>query len=88
MIGDLDYAYVLVDSPSVLGVADAQTLAHRCSSCIVVARLDRLSVENVDDLREAIDRFERRPLGLVVIGGRAEALSSYVGERAPAYEDV
>jgi Mrp family chromosome partitioning ATPase/capsular polysaccharide biosynthesis protein len=88
VIGELDYAYVLVDSPSVLGVADAQALAHRCSSSIVVARLDRLSVENVDDLREAIDRFERRSLGLVVIGGRAEALSSYVGERAPAYEDV
>jgi Mrp family chromosome partitioning ATPase/capsular polysaccharide biosynthesis protein len=88
VIGELEFTYVLVDSPSLLGVADSQALARRCSSILYVAKLDRVTLENVVDVRDVLDRLDRRPIGMVVIGGRSEASSYYIGDRAPAYEDV
>jgi Mrp family chromosome partitioning ATPase len=88
VIRELEYTYVLVDSPSLLGVADSQALARRCSSILYVAKLDRVTLENVVDVRDVLDRLDRRPIGMVVIGGRSEASSYYIGDRAPAYEDV
>jgi capsular polysaccharide biosynthesis protein len=50
-IRKLDYTYVLVDAPALLGVAD-------------------------------------RPIGAVIVGARDESSAYYIGERAPAYDDV
>jgi capsular exopolysaccharide synthesis family protein len=78
------YAYILIDSPPLLGVADAQMFAQFCDEMVVVARLDHLKVSDVVDLREALDRFETRATGLVVIGTRVSSSPYY--EEAPPSE--
>ena len=65
------YTYVLIDSPPLLGVADAQVLAQFCDELLLVARLDRMKMSEVMDIREMLDRLATSPVGLVVIGARA-----------------
>src|SRR5207237_9850288 len=62
------FDYVIVDGPPLLGVVDAQMVAQLADTVIVVGRLDRLTVENGNDLRELLDRHEINALGLFVIG--------------------
>lgn len=76
------YAYVLIDSPPVLGLADAQMFAQFCDELLLVARLDRLRMSDVIDLREMLDRLDSNPVGLVVIGTRP-AGSPYYAEASP-----
>ncbi len=65
-----DYAYILIDSPPVLGIADAQMYAQFCDEALLVARLDYLKIADVVDLRDMLDRLNSHPVGLVVIGTR------------------
>jgi Mrp family chromosome partitioning ATPase/capsular polysaccharide biosynthesis protein len=76
-----DYDYVLVDSPPLLGMADAQTMIHEVDAALVVARLDRLTTENVIDTEELLSRLDAPVLGLVVIGARSEFSPYYVAQR-------
>jgi capsular exopolysaccharide synthesis family protein len=87
-IGALDYAYVIVDAPPLLGIADTQALARCADSLLYIARLDRLTLDNVMDARDTLDRIEINPIGLVAIGTRSEASPYYVGLKAPAFEDA
>ena len=77
-----DYRYVLIDCPPLLGIADSQSLIRVCDNVLVVARLDRVTTENVIDTEELLSRFDAHTLGLVVIGARAELSSYYLGQRA------
>lgn len=76
---DGPYAYVLVDSPPMLGIADTQLLARFCDEMLIVGRLDRLEISKVIDLREALFRLSVKPIGLVVIGTRLSD-SPYYGD--------
>jgi capsular exopolysaccharide synthesis family protein len=87
-IADLEYSYVLIDAPPLLGIADTQALSRRASSILYVARLDRITLENVVDARDILDRVDRPLLGMVVIGARSEASPYYLSSRVPALEDV
>jgi Mrp family chromosome partitioning ATPase/capsular polysaccharide biosynthesis protein len=78
----LDYDYVLIDAPPLLGIADSQALARYVDEVLLVNRLDRLTLEHVDQLRDVIDRLHLRPLGIVVIGARGE-ISPYYMQRRP-----
>ena len=85
---EFDYTYILVDAPPLLGIADTQVLARRATSMLYVARLDRISLENVIDARDVLDRVDCPPLGMVVIGARTEASPYYLSGRVPALEDA
>lgn len=82
-IGQLDYTYVLVDSAPLIGIADGQVLAHEIRHSLMVARLDRVNLDNVADMRDLIERLETTPLGLIVIGARGELSPYYLPSRAP-----
>ncbi len=84
----LDYSYILIDAPPVLGIADTQSLARFADSLLWVSRLDRITLDNVMDARDILDRLDAHPIGLVVIGARSEASPYYVGIRAPTLEDA
>jgi Mrp family chromosome partitioning ATPase len=88
LLSRLDYAYVLVDAPPVLGIADTQSLGRNADHLLYVARLDRITLDNLMDARDVLDRIEAHPVGVVVIGARSEASPYYVGVRAPALEDA
>jgi Mrp family chromosome partitioning ATPase len=80
---------VLIDGPPVLGIADTQSLAGAADHLLYVARLDRITLDNVMDARDILDRLEARPIGFVAIGARGEASPYYVGARTtPALEDA
>ena len=85
---DLEYPYILVDAPPLLGIADTQALARRATSILYVARLDRISLENIADGRDVLDRVDLPALGIVVIGARTEASPYYLSGRVPALEDA
>jgi capsular exopolysaccharide synthesis family protein len=83
----MDYAYILLDGPPLLGLADSQALAQRVDEVLVVSRLDRLSAEDVLEVRDLLDRLEVAPLGHIVIGGRRVA-SSYYYSSSPVESDA
>lgn len=62
----LDYDHVIIDGPPLLGIADAHALVQRGDSLILVARPDRLTVEQVVELRDKLERLHANTLGLVV----------------------
>jgi len=61
-LAQLDYAYVLVDAPPMLGIADTQSLARCADHLLYVARLDRITLDNLMDARDILDRLEARPI--------------------------
>jgi Mrp family chromosome partitioning ATPase len=75
-----DYAYVLVDSPPILGVADAQMLAQFCDEVLVVSRLDRLRVSDAVEMRETLDRLDANAVGIVVLGTRLSGSPYYAAD--------
>ena len=72
-IGRTDYRYVLVDGPPLLGLIDGQALAERVGNVIVVSRLDRVTPENLLDVRELLHGLRVNVLGVVVIGAEGRA---------------
>lgn len=67
-LGSLDYDHVIVDGPPLLGIADGHVLVQRGDSVLLSARPDRLTVEQVVELREKLERLHAHTLGLVVCG--------------------
>lgn len=81
-IGRLDYEWVLVDAPPLLGTVDAQVLGGSADALLLVSRLDLVTVDQLLEERDRLDRLEVAPLGVVVIGSRVET-SAYERGRQP-----
>jgi Mrp family chromosome partitioning ATPase len=79
---NLDYDYILLDAPPLLGIADSQVLARHVDELLLVNRLDRLTLDHISELREVLDRLDTRPLGIVAIGARGEMSPYYLARRA------
>jgi succinoglycan biosynthesis transport protein ExoP len=80
----MDYSYVLIDSPPILGLSDAQFLARQADDVLLVARLDRVSPANAEDMSELFERLRLTPLGVVVVGAKAEISPYYLSEHTVA----
>jgi capsular exopolysaccharide synthesis family protein len=80
----LEHEYVLIDSPPALGLGDTQFLARQADGVLLVARLDRVSSDQTEDLRDLLRRLRIAPLGLVVLGARVELSPYYTNERPAA----
>ena len=74
----MDYDYVLVDAPPLLGLPDAQVIAQWVDALLIVSRLDRITLEHAGELRGVLDRLDTRLLGLVVIGVTGEISPYYL----------
>ena len=88
MIGELDYAYVIVDGPPLLGIADSHTLAQRADGVAVVARLSRLTFDDVIESRDVLDRLSANVLGLVVVGARRTSSYAYSSSGVAEEDEV
>nr|MBA3747240.1 CpsD/CapB family tyrosine-protein kinase [Solirubrobacterales bacterium] len=73
----LDYDYVLIDSPPLLGLADSQALAQWADATIITAWVERMTLDRAGELRTLLERLDARALGLVVIGGAPAEISPY-----------
>jgi succinoglycan biosynthesis transport protein ExoP len=80
-----EFRFVVIDGPPLLGAAHAQMLAGLVDDVLLVARPDRLTVENVEDVRDVLARKRANPLGLLVVDA-ARSTRSYVGLRDPVFE--
>ena len=79
-----DYRYILIDSPPILGLGDAQFLARQSDDVLVVARLDRVSPVQAEDLRDLLIRLQLNPIGVVVVGARVElSPTTWLSTRKP-----
>ena len=83
-IGRMNYSYVLIDSPPILGLSDTQFLARQADDVLLVARLDRVTPTSAEDVTELLARLKMTPIGVVVIGARAELSPYYLGEHTVA----
>ena len=83
---ELDYEYVILDGPPLLGIADSQVFARHADDVLIVSRVDRISLDRVQDLRDVLDRLPTKPLGIVAIGARGE-LSPYYLARGPLIQE-
>ena len=81
MVRELGYRYVLIDGPPLLGVADTTLILADVDETLLVARLDRITVEQVIDTREMLSRASARQLGVVVIGAGHQASPYYLPRR-------
>jgi capsular exopolysaccharide synthesis family protein len=73
---EMDYEYILFDSPPILGIADGQLLTRYANDVLVVARLDRISPYQSEELGVLFKRMDISPIGVSVVGARVE-LSPY-----------
>ena len=80
----MDYRYMLIDAPPLLGIADTRRARARvCTALLFVARLDRITLDTVIDARDVLDRLDIPAIGCVPIGTRSEASPYYMGLRDP-----
>jgi polysaccharide biosynthesis transport protein len=83
-LGRLDYAYVLLDAPPLLGVADARVLSRWCTNMLVVSDASRLTRATAAELADVLGVLPIRPLGLVVTGMKPGDFESPYGQRPRA----
>ena len=67
-LATLKYDHVIIDGPPMLAIADAHALAEKADSLLLVARPDRLTVEQAVETRERLTWLHTNVLGLVVCG--------------------
>jgi capsular exopolysaccharide synthesis family protein len=84
-VRSFNYRYIIVDAPPLLGIADVQGLMPEVDQVLVVARLDRLTVDKVVETREVLHRSKVDLLGVVVIGARADVSPYYLTDRTPTF---
>jgi capsular exopolysaccharide synthesis family protein len=79
-------AMILIDSPALLEVVDAITLARFCDATLLVARAGATRSGTLVTALERLAQFDVRPLGVVLNGGsRSRSYATQrVGEPAPA----
>ncbi|MEJ7787736.1 MAG: AAA family ATPase, partial [Solirubrobacteraceae bacterium] len=77
----MDYDYILVDAPPLLGLADSQVVARWADTMLIVARLTLITIDQASELREVLDRLETPALGLVVIGVQSDTSPYYLASR-------
>jgi capsular exopolysaccharide synthesis family protein len=85
-IRERDYQYVIIDGPPLLGIADSHALAQSVDSVIVVSRLGLATVEDLDELRDTLERLEVHTLGVVVVGARRSIVYAYAGSSSTTDE--
>lgn len=86
-LNELDYDYVLVDGPPLLGIADSQVMARHVHDILIVSKLDRITLDHVADLRDVLDRLPTKPVGLVVLGAKGEMSPYYLARRPLIQEE-
>ena len=86
-LAELDYKYVVIDGPPLLGIADAHPIAQRADGTLVVSRLDRSTLEDAVEMSDLLERLDVRPLGLVVVGVRRSLSYAYAGGSAQGADE-
>jgi tyrosine-protein kinase len=68
---------LLIDTPPVLAVGDAMTIAKHTDAVILVARVNRVRRESLVETRHVLDACPAMKLGVIATGGYATERRSY-----------
>ncbi len=82
-VREMGYEYCLIDAPPLIGLVDSHVLWRYADHGLIVSRIGQITIHHVAELRETLDTFSAEPLGVVVIGARAEPSPYYLSERPP-----
>ncbi len=82
----IEDSMVIIDSPPLNPVADAQVLLDNpaIDGAVVVARVDRTTREDVRHARAILDRHRVQPVGIVVTGVREASRYGYSSYESPS----
>jgi non-specific protein-tyrosine kinase len=69
--------YVVVDSAPILSVADALAIAPKVDAVLVVARVNRITRDEVTQVNEQFARIGARVIGMVVAGVKTKSSPYY-----------
>lgn len=75
--------YLLIDTPPLLSVSDALTLAAHADAVIVTARLYSTTREEMEEVRNLLDRTGVRAIG--VVAGGVKPKGTYYGRHGHQY---
>lgn len=76
---DVEYDYVIIDSPPVLLVSDASVMGQHCSATFVVARYGASNIRQVSDSQKRLAQAGVRVNGLIFNGFIATRSGYYYG---------
>lgn len=76
---DIEYDYVIIDSPPVLLVSDASVMGQHCSATFIVARYGASNVRQVSDSQKRLAQAGVRVNGLIFNGFIANRSGYYYG---------
>jgi len=76
---DVEYDYVIIDSPPVLLVSDASVMGQHCSATFIVARYGANNVRQVSDSQKRLAQAGVRVNGLIFNGFIANRSGYYYG---------
>lgn len=76
---DVEYDYVIIDSPPVLLVSDASVMGQHCSATFIVARYGASNVRQVSDSQKRLAQAGVRVNGLIFNGFIANRSGYYYG---------
>jgi capsular exopolysaccharide synthesis family protein len=71
--------FVIIDTPPLGEISDALRITPAADEIIIVVYPGNTNRANYEIMREVLDRAGDRPLGLLVIGDRTGAVSTYYG---------
>jgi non-specific protein-tyrosine kinase len=77
------FDYVLVVGPPLLETVEGQILARLVDTALITARLDQLTIDNIHDLRDVIERGEINALGVAAIGVQSGGTVPYYLDSRP-----
>ena len=76
---DVEYDYVIIDSPPVLLVSDASVMGQHCSATFIVARYGASNIRQVSDSQKRLAQAGVRVNGLIFNGFIANRSGYYYG---------
>ena len=79
---------MIVDGAPLIGISDSHSLARRADGVLIVSRLERITLDDVIELRDVLDRLDAHTLGLVVVGTRRIGSYAYAGSDLSTADDV
>ena len=83
-----EYDIVLIDTPPVLAVSDATSLAHSCGTVLLVTRFETTSIEEVVEATKQLKQANAKVKGVIFNGIDTNIYRYSLGSRAGLYRNA
>jgi Mrp family chromosome partitioning ATPase len=77
------FDYVVIAGPPLLEMVEGQILARLVDTAVIASSLDQLTVDNVHDLRDVLERGGINALGVAAVGAQGSGTLPYYLDSRP-----